>query len=919
MATPPVTVTFTSNNTALNAGITAAEARLNALNGSVQQLAQTMVTRGQTGNTALTQGMVAMQQQASQLIGVLEAAGAQVSAAGSHAAGAAPSLTFMTRELRALADEASAGRWRNFDGTLVNIIGHSTGLATAFAAANPALASLAAGAVVAAAALAFIAYEAFESDKAVKGIQLDAAVNQFDLTAAGATRLRDQIELLANVGASDAEAIARPFLALGPVGEIIAPLVSQHLPLLAQQMGKTLPEAAASVVKRFDDLSTAGRKYIEDSRVLTEAEKAQGLAFIDAGNKAGAWGVILTEMARSLATVEAAQRTHKEATDRVTEALAAGINAADGFIGAEAYMAAGLATTTARMQEQDETAARLRLSLAMASDAAGHLSVALTDAMKVDKIGADIKTTQGKFDEFTKALSETKDPEAISQLNRSLTITGDKLKQLRDEAVGGVLGGDSLSRINAQNRTIDQQKQGPRSEQLGKELPGLQAAASDDTLPEKTRAEAQQQADAMSLQKRDAQFEEENAQDEKRVLAANRNSAEIIKIREVEVARAIAVYKEGSTQAIKAEDDLARAKEQAANRGAAAGAKAAKDELAAAREAIGEEIVLYEKAAGEKIKGYDDDLAHKRIGDAAFLASTRDALEDEIEDVRAAYNQELAIAKLTAAERAKIEREMATTITAIEDQIVDQQRKGADKSQQAWDSATKEINSAFDSQVDGLLRGTTSWSQSVKNVLASLTEDVIKFFISWALQAAENEVKQIALNNTVVAAHVAGAATMAAADSTNSLSGIASMVTGALKAITADAGQTAAGVSAFMAPVVGPAAPAVGAAAGAEVMGFGALGGLYDTGSWSVPRDMVAGLHAGEVVIPQRGGLASQFRDIASGGGFSGGGGVTVNYAPVVSAVDSAGIQTVLINHGRMITKSIADMMDRNPSLRPTY
>ena len=44
---------------------------------------------------------------------------------------------------------------------------------------------------------------------------------------------------------------------------------------------------------------------------------------------------------------------------------------------------------------------------------------------------------------------------------------------------------------------------------------------------------------------------------------------------------------------------------------------------------------------------------------------------------------------------------------------------------------------------------------------------------------------------------------------------------------------------------------------------------------------MIAGVHAGEMVIPQRGGVADEFRGFMSNGGFSGAqSGAPVRYSP---------------------------------------
>jgi hypothetical protein len=94
-----------------------------------------------------------------------------------------------------------------------------------------------------------------------------------------------------------------------------------------------------------------------------------------------------------------------------------------------------------------------------------------------------------------------------------------------------------------------------------------------------------------------------------------------------------------------------------------------------------------------------------------------------------------------------------------------------------------------------------------------------------------------------------------------------------VKAVGAGAAQTVAGVSGFMAPIIGPGAPAAGIAAGAAVESAALSLASFDVGSWFVPRDMPAMVHRGEMIVPSYNGLADQFRNRLSGGGLAGGSG----------------------------------------------
>jgi hypothetical protein len=205
----------------------------------------------------------------------------------------------------------------------------------------------------------------------------------------------------------------------------------------------------------------------------------------------------------------------------------------------------------------------------------------------------------------------------------------------------------------------------------------------------------------------------------------------------------------------------------------------------------------------------------------------------------------------------------------------------------------------MNSQVDGLLRGTTTMAQAFKNMAASMIEDWIKF-----------EIKSMAEDTARVAAHVTGDATIAAADQTASAAGLGGILANAVKAIEAFAAETGAGVAAFMAPIIGPAAPAAGLAAASSVVGTGLA--LFDAGAWQVPSDMLAGIHQGEMIVPARGGVADEFRSFMAGGGLGSGQGgrdKLVTVAPTMhfhnSPYDDHGFERLLNGNGGRLMKAI--------------
>ena len=310
-----------------------------------------------------------------------------------------------------------------------------------------------------------------------------------------------------------------------------------------------------------------------------------------------------------------------------------------------------------------------------------------------------------------------------------------------------------------------------------------------------------------------------------------------------------------------------------------------------------------------------------KLGDITnqqWLASMRQTLDEELSAELALYNKELAIDGLKLAERQAILNKIKAAHEQHDQALLQAEIRTAEAVAQQWQNVADKISGAINSQIRGLLNGTTSFAQAFKNILADLVtsfiEEINKMVVRWLVKEA-----------TQTSATVEGVSARSAAEAAGNATSLASMAANALKAVMTSAGQAFAGVTAFMAPLVGPAAPAYGAATEAEVI----AGGIYDSGSWSIPKDQFAAVHAGEVIIPARGGLADEFRSIMANGGFGArsqqavgtnsvtnrGGDVHFN----ITAMDGPSVVQHLKNHGRDLARIVAGQFNQNPSLRPVF
>jgi hypothetical protein len=265
----------------------------------------------------------------------------------------------------------------------------------------------------------------------------------------------------------------------------------------------------------------------------------------------------------------------------------------------------------------------------------------------------------------------------------------------------------------------------------------------------------------------------------------------------------------------------------------------------------------------------------KQITEEKKATLTIAAMKAEGQAVDALYAKELALTGLTLTKKQQIRNKELAFNDGIALKTLEVQVKAAEASAKAWEATTKTINSAFDSQISGLLHGTTSLGQATKNVLATMTEDLIKFFVNQGLLSAEDLARHSAMKLGILAsdestqaaatgAHATGAAAQKAIDSST---------------IFADDSRAAAGAYAAMAgiPIIGPE---LGSAAAAAAYGGALAFNSFDAGAWTIRHDQLALVHQNELIMPAA--EAGAFRSMLSsgrGGGAGGGDGGGPNVA----------------------------------------
>ncbi|QBR71914.1 hypothetical protein CU048_12250 [Beijerinckiaceae bacterium] len=215
-----------------------------------------------------------------------------------------------------------------------------------------------------------------------------------------------------------------------------------------------------------------------------------------------------------------------------------------------------------------------------------------------------------------------------------------------------------------------------------------------------------------------------------------------------------------------------------------------------------------------------------------------------------------------------------------------------------------------------LLDAARQVSLGLINMFASAAE---KMAADWLALQTKNALQAFASQQEITAATVAGIAARMSAEGGGAIASAAVNSVAVMKAIFASAGETFAGIFGFLAPVMGPAAAGPAGAGMATVLGVAGGMASFAKGSWELPRDMIAQVHKGEMIVPA--GPAAAIRN-GAGAGAGADRGQGAGGSPVFNIHYSAERGTTMDTlraHSRAIAKMVSEEVSRNRSLRPSY
>jgi hypothetical protein len=325
---------------------------------------------------------------------------------------------------------------------------------------------------------------------------------------------------------------------------------------------------------------------------------------------------------------------------------------------------------------------------------------------------------------------------------------------------------------------------------------------------------------------------------------------------------------------------------------------AAADAVRAAQSASNEEIKILEDDLKQKLATYAEDARLYQITQQQKIAFSRNALDQEIGGELAVYAQEAALDQQKIASAQRVQDQIINAEMRHNDQMSSLTRSALAEQQQEYQTYANVVTQSFNSQLQGLITGTTTWQSAYRAILADLLVRFIEM-------EEETVVHAIVAEAAKTAATTSGVAARTGAEAAGASASMGVQAAAVIRSIMSSAAETFAGVFGFLSPLLGPFAAGPAAAAQASVAGVAGAVASADIGMWSVPKDMLTLVHHSELVMPAT--QAAAFRDMLTGA--TPGGGAPVHIHPTtsfhVSAVDSGSVAQWMRSNGRDMMKAM--------------
>jgi hypothetical protein len=324
-------------------------------------------------------------------------------------------------------------------------------------------------------------------------------------------------------------------------------------------------------------------------------------------------------------------------------------------------------------------------------------------------------------------------------------------------------------------------------------------------------------------------------------------------------------------------------------------------QVSAAMKAIDQQIKLLQEGLKQKTLLLDGEVKQHQITQNTKFAQLQMYTEQAYQAELALLQKEQGIGGMTVAQQQDVLNKISQLKSKHATEMLKLDQESIAAQQKLYDSFFSGVQGAFNSQLRGLLAGTTTWAQAFKNILGDLLIKFIEYCEKSLFEYLAAEIAKTTATTT-------GAASRAAAEVAGSEVTLPARAGKFLSDITSDAAVVFAGIFANMAPLLGPAAAGPAAAGQATVLAELANVPKFDVGTNYVNKTGLALIHEGEQIRPAQG-----------SGPYQAGGGNSMSFTFQVQALDTSDVQSFFQKNGAKIASIVSGQMNRNPSLRPSY
>jgi hypothetical protein len=326
------------------------------------------------------------------------------------------------------------------------------------------------------------------------------------------------------------------------------------------------------------------------------------------------------------------------------------------------------------------------------------------------------------------------------------------------------------------------------------------------------------------------------------------------------------------------------------------------DAARAAQLATSEELRILADSTKQKLALYSEEARSFEITQQQKLSLSRQALDAEYAAELAALQRQDGFGDQSLASKQRTDDMVIEATRRRDDQMAELNRTALQQQEREFQAFGNSITQAFNSQLRGLLTGTTNWHTAFKNVL----DDLLIKFIGWCETTAEHYVLAEAMKT---AATTSGVAARTSVEQGGAAASLGAQAANMVRSILASAAETFAGVFGFLAPLMGPLAIGPATAAQATVAGMAGAVASADIGMWQVPTDQLALIHQNELIMPAgpAGALREMLTNNSSGGSAAGGGSVAIHPTTHfhVNAIDSASVSSWMRQNGPGMAKAL--------------